>query len=833
MVACELSSIITPLSHRVAAPDYSIQSLATDSRRVADPQGVLFFAIRTRRNDGARYVLSLYQRGARCFVVDNGVDRTLRTSIDRLSGANVWYVSDVVAALQCLAASHRSQFCMPVIAITGSHGKTIVKDWLRRLLSPDRNPVASPRSYNSQIGVPLSVWQMEQQHRIAIFEAGISMPGEMCKLCEVIRPSIGILTNIADSHGENFVSLEQKIDEKLQLFTSCRYLIYCSDDQRIATAIAQNEVLKSVQQVSWGSHPTDALCLQQRQVDRQHTTLSLCWRQQDFFELSIPFTDRASVENAMHCITLLLLLGYGFDEVRQRCTGLSSVAMRLQLDEAVNGCLLINDAYTLDLDSLAIALDFMQQESLQRHRTLILSDFEQAGYSVEECMHRVVSLLRWSGVDRFIGIGETMMHYQSLFEPFCGVCYASTDAFLQGVNLSSFLNQTILLKGLRSFRFERIAKMLRQRSHETSLQVDLNALVHNLNYYRSLIRPSTKLMAMVKASAYGTGQAEVASVLQYHHVDCFTVAYIDEGVELRRCGITVPIMVMNPEEGGFEEMVRFRLEPDVYSFRILDAFSQVAKCSVSGEERLPVHVEVDTGMHRLGFDESDIPCVAQWFLQPDCPLRVASLFSHLACSEDALMDDFTRGQINKFVRCCDHMKSLLHDDAICCHILNSSGITRFPEAQMDMVRLGIGLYGISPEPAVQAHLLPVSRLVSRISQLKTIPVGESVGYNRRWVAQRESQIAILSIGYADGLSRHLGYGNGRVVVNGVLAPIVGSICMDMCFVDVTDIKCCEGDEVVLFGDATLLQQMASAAGTISYEILTSVSPRVKRVYFQE
>lgn len=833
MFARDLSSIVLPRSQRMVSPDIPVLHLATDSRQVADTQGVLFFAIRTRRNDGARFVPSLYRLGVRCFVVDDGTSTELRGEIDALPEANVWYVEDVVAALQRMAAYHRSQFDIPVVAITGSHGKTVVKDWLRRMLELDRKTVATPRSYNSQIGVPLSVWQMEPQHQVAVFEAGISMPGEMERLREVIHPTMGIITNIADSHDENFESRKQKLEEKLQLFTGCRQLIYCTDEDDIRSAVTSLPTLRAVTPVSWGSHPTDDLCLLQRQVDRQRTILSLCWRQQEFFEVTIPFVDRASTENAMHCIVVLLLLGYAPAEVARRCADLPSVAMRLQLDEAVNGCLLINDSYSVDLNSLAIALDFMQQESLQQNRTLILSDFEQPGYSETECMQRVASLLRWSGVDRFVGIGPTLLRHQSLFAPYGGTCYASTDEFLQKVGTASFHDQTILLKGTRPFRFERIAKMLRQRSHETAMQVDLHAMVHNLNYYRSLIRPTTKLMAMVKASAYGAGKAEVASVLQYHHVDYLTVAYIDEGVELRRCGISVPIMVMNPEEGGFDEMIRNRLEPDIYSFRILEQFAQAARTYVSEGDRLPVHVEVDTGMHRLGFAEADLPQVAQRLLQPDCPLRLASMFSHLACSEDAEMDDFTRTQIECFNRCCASMKRLMHTDDICCHILNSSGITRFPEAQMDMVRLGIGLYGISPEPEVQAHLQPVSRLVTRISQLKSIPEGDSVGYNRRWVARRPSRIAILSIGYADGLSRHLGYGHGRVVVNGTQAPIVGSICMDMCFVDVTDVDCCEGDEVVLFGDATLLQQMASAAGTISYEILTSVSPRVKRVYFQE
>ena len=833
MFARDLSSIVAPVSQRVVSPDSLVTHLATDSRQVAETQGVLFFAIRTRRNDGARFVPSLYQLGVRCFVVDNGTSSELRGQIESLSEANVWYVEDVVTALQRLAAYHRALFDIPVVAITGSHGKTVVKDWLRRMLEPDRNPVATPRSYNSQIGVPLSVWQMGSQHRVAVFEAGISLPGEMDRLREVIHPTMGIITNIADSHDENFSSRQQKLDEKLRLFTGCRQLVYCSDDEDIRSAVTTSPSLSLVMRVSWGSHPSDDLCLLQRQVDRQQTTLSLCWRQQEFFEVTIPFVDRAATENVMHCVATMLLLGYAPAEVAHRCADLPSVATRLQLVEAVNGCLLINDSYSVDLNSLSIALDFMQQESLQQHRTLILSDFEQPGYSEPECMQRLVSLLRWSGVDRFVGIGPTMLRHQSLFAPYGGTCYASTDEFLQAVDVMSFRNQTVLLKGTRAFRFERIAKMLRQRSHETVMQVDLNAMVHNLNYYRSLIRPSTKLMAMVKASSYGAGKAEVASVLQYHHVDYLTVAYIDEGVELRRCGITVPIMVMNPEESGFDEMIRHHLEPDIYSFRVLELFAQAAQPYVTGDSRLPVHVEVDTGMHRLGFAESDLPGVAQWLLQPDCPLRLASMFSHLACSEDAQMDDFTHAQIECFHRCCATMKRLMHTDNLCCHILNSSGITRFPEAQMDMVRLGIGLYGVSPEPEVQAHLQPVSRLVTRISQLKLIPEGDSVGYNRRWVAQRPSQIAILSIGYADGLSRHLGYGHGRVVVNGVQAPIIGSICMDMCFVDVTGIDCHEGDEVTLFGDATLLQQMAADAGTISYEILTSVSPRVKRVYFQE
>ncbi|KWW24609.1 MAG: alanine racemase [bacterium F082] len=831
MVASELSSILDPQSFRVEVPDSPILHLATDSRRVADPQGVLFFAIPTRRNDGSRYIVPLYKKGVRNFVAGAALSGELRTQVDALPGANLWYVDDVIASLQRLAASHRAQFHVPVVGITGSNGKTVVKDWLLQLFAPGGHPVASPRSYNSQIGVPLSVWQMESHHDIAFFEAGISMPGEMSRLQAVIQPTVGILTNIAASHDENFVSRRQKLDEKLQLFIHSQALIYNSDDAAVRDAVAA-VLPASVQRLAWGSRPSDALCLLHRQVSRSQTTLSLCWRRRHRFELTIPFVDRASTENVMHCATLMLHMGVQPAEVARRCAGLKAVATRLRLDEGVNGCLLLNDSYSLDLDSLAVALDFMQQESQHKHRTLILSDFVQPDHTVEQTLDRVVSLLRWSGVDRFIGIGDTMLCNQALFVPFGGECYATVDEFLRQCAPDTFRDQTVLLKGGPGYGFERIVRTLRQRSHETVMQVDLSAMVHNLNYYRSLIRPTTKLMAMVKASSYGAGKVEVAGILQYHRVDYLTVAYIDEGIELRRNGITLPVMVMNPEEDGFDDMIRHRLEPDIYSFRIFDAFARAARPHAAGGP-LPVHIEVDTGMHRLGFDESDLPLLARRLSEPGCPMRVVSLFSHLACSEDPAMDRFTRGQISRFTHCCDRFKADLRRDDLCCHILNSSGITRFPEAQLDMVRLGIGLYGVSPEPAVQACLQPVSRLVTHISQIKVIPAGDSVGYGRRWVAPCDSRIAILSIGYADGLSRHLGNGHGRVVVGGLQAPIIGSVCMDMCFVDVTGIDCREGDEVTLFGDTALLQQMADAAGTIAYEILTSVSPRVKRVYYQE
>jgi alanine racemase len=551
------------------------------------------------------------------------------------------------------------------------------------------------------------------------------------------------------------------------------------------------------------------------------------------FDIEIPFVDRASVENAMHCITLLIYLGYSCEAIASRCRSLMPVAMRLEMGEGINNCLLINDSYSLDINSLSIALDFVQHERQHFNKTLIISDILQSGLPEERLYSQVALLIAQRGINKLIGIGDAIIRNRDLFSGIKTSFYRSTEEFLLKHSLSDFQNETILLKGARVFCFEKVAKVLQRKRHETIMEVNLDALIHNVNYYRSRIEPSTKLMAMVKASSYGAGKVEVANTLQFNHVDYLTVAYCDEGVELRRNGITLPIMVMNPEEESFDNIIRYNLEPDIYSFRILQLFSDAANIYADSHEPVAIHIELDTGMHRLGFASGDIPRLAELLSSSDSPLVVRSIFSHLACSEDAAMDDFTRLQISRFQSDSSRLKSLLGRGDILCHILNSSGITRFPEAQMDMVRLGIGLYGISPEPDVQRKLMPVSTLKTRISQVKDIPLGDSVGYNRRWIAQRDSRIAIIPIGYADGFSRSLGYGKGSVEINGLQAPVIGSVCMDMCFVDVTDVPCSEGDEVVLFGSATQLCRMAQSAGTIPYEILTSVSPRVKRVYVSE
>lgn len=820
MKANEISAIVKATDTRLATPDVDIIHLLTDSRRLVDPQGTLFFAIPTKRNSGCRYIAELYQAGVRSFVVPAGcnVDYT---------DVNLWQVADVVEALQRLAAHHRSLFHIPVVGVTGSNGKTIVKDWLVQLLSADRHVVASPKSYNSQIGVPLSVWQMESEHEFAVFEAGISESGEMTALRNVIDPTIGIFTNIGQAHDENFLTRGQKIAEKLQLFTQCDTLIYCADHKDIHSMVADIESFHHLHRFVWGSTADCDLQLLATTPAANHTTLTCIFHhdgQSTQFDVVIPFVDRASQENVMHCVALMLHLGYDPAVIAERCARLMPVEMRLELNEGIDNCLLINDSYSLDLNSLTIALDYLGHQQQHHRRTLIMSDILQAGISDSELYAQVAQLLRQRGVSRFVGIGPALMRQQEQFDGIESLFFSDTDDFLTHADTSMFRNETILLKGARVFGFERVAKLLQRKTHETVMEVNLDALVHNLNHFRSRLQPGTRLMAMVKASSYGAGTVEVASALQFNHVDYLTVAYVDEGVELRRNGITLPIMVMNPEEAGFDDIIRHRLEPDIYSFRIMERFAE--RLRVTQTEPYPIHIEFDTGMHRLGFSGNDVEQLERRLAELSEVLEVRSVFSHLACSEDPAMDDFTRSQIERLRQWSRQLPGIKH-------ILNSSGISRFPDAQMDMVRLGIGLYGVAPEPEVQADLRQVSRLVSRISQIKEIPTGDTVGYNRRWQATRPSRIAILTIGYADGLHRGLGNGHGRVLVNGREAPIIGSICMDMCFVDVTDVPCVEGDRAIIFGEGDLLQRNAAAAGTIPYELLTAVAPRVKRVYYHE
>lgn len=817
MKTSEISEIIKPCCAHVALPDEEVKHLLTDSRRLAEPHGTVFFAIATKRNSGAKYIDDLYNHGVRSFVVP-------KDCTTEYTDANIWRVEDTVCALQMIAANHRAHYNVPVVGITGSNGKTIVKDWLVQLLSQDGHVSSSPKSYNSQIGVPLSVWQMSKADKIAVFEAGISEVGEMANLQKVISPSIGIFTNIGYAHDENFLTRDQKIAEKLQLFTQCDALIYCIDHKDIHSAVNRFESFHNMKLFTWGYGDESDVHLLRVEVRADKSIMEFEYGTERF-SVMIPFVDRASQENAMHCVSLMLYLGYSAHTIEERCLKLMPVEMRLEMNEATGNSLLINDSYSLDLNSLVIALDYVANINQHHNKVLIISDFMQTGLPDKELYSQVADIVKQRGVTMLIGIGKSIARCKNSFDDIEATFFTSTQDFIDNYRMEQLQNSTILLKGARVFEFERIAKLLQKKNHETVMEVNIGALIHNLDYYRSKLRPTTKLMAMVKASSYGAGRVEVATALQFSGVDYLTVAYADEGVDLRRGGITLPIMVMNPEEASFDDIIHYRLEPDIYSFRIMDLFAERLRLLSCGSP-YPVHLEFDTGMHRLGFNGSDVDTLIEKLDAYSDVVRVQSVFTHLACADDPSMDDFTKCQIASFKEWSANLPGMKH-------ILNSSGITRFTEAQMDMVRLGIGLYGISPEPNVQNELRQVSRLVTRISQVKDIPMGDTVGYNCRWQANRPSRIAIITIGYADGLHRRLGYGRGRVLINGIEAPIIGSVCMDMCFIDVTNVDCREGDRVVIFGDGDLLQRNAKAAGTIPYELLTAVSPRVKRTYFHE
>jgi alanine racemase len=803
----------------------AISFLITDSRKVVDPEHSLFFAIKGERHDGHKYIADLYAQGVRNFVISD------EYVAEQVPQANFILVMSPLLAMQQLAAWHRRKFSIPVIGVTGSNGKTIVKEWLYQLLREDYSIVRSPKSYNSQIGVPLSIWQMEDNHTLGIFEAGISQPDEMLKLGEMIRPTIGILTNIGTAHDENFTDLNAKIVEKLKLFVHAHQLVYCKDYTAVHELITTSGILSSHCNTFTWSRKSKADLQIGRIAKHEHDTEIQGIYKNQFIGIKIPFTDEASIENAIHCWALMLFLEIPFDQISKRIELLSPVAMRLEMKEGINNCSVINDSYNSDFGSLTIALDFMLQQKQHERRTIILSDILQSGKSEEVLYQQVADLLAQKKINRLIGIGEAISRQSNIFKIEKSF-YNSTDEFLRDLNYASFNDETILIKGARSFGFERISKSLQQKAHETVLEINLNAVVHNLNLYRSRLRPETKLMVMVKAFSYGSGSFEIANILQFHRADYLAVAYADEGVELRKSGITLPIMVMNPEDQSFEAMINYQLEPDIYSFRILNHFTEALKRR--GEEnitRFPVHIELDTGMHRLGFDESDINEMIIR-IKNNKYIKIATVFSHLVASDELEHDQFTRDQIARFNKISMTLQSHFNYPIIR-HILNSSGILRFPEAQFEMVRLGIGLHGIAATANEQRQLQMVATLKTTISQLRTVVAGDTIGYSRRGVAQRDMLIATVGIGYADGLSRRLGNGVGKMLVNGQLAPIVGSICMDMTMLDVTGMDVREGMEVIVFGQENSILEIAQQLGTIPYEVLTGISERVKRVYYHE
>ncbi len=815
-----LKDIALAVSGKLAGnPTATVSHLLIDSRGAVSPNDSIFFAIQGTHHDGHQFVEELYLKGVRNFVVVEKALPDIKTLVD----ANFIYVDSTLDALQSLAAFHRRRYSYPVIGITGSNGKTVVKEWASQLMHGEKKVVRSPRSYNSQVGVPLSVWLMSPENDVAIFEAGISRPSEMHRLEHILSPDIGIITNIGAAHQENFNSVLQKLQEKLQLFEHSKIIIYQLDDKLINEEIHKIP-LKSKQLFTWGTSNDASLVILSKKVDLE-TTLTLRYAQQEF-TVQIPFTDDASIENAMQSISLLLVLGFTTEFIEERVKKLIPVAMRLEQKEGINGCTIINDSYNSDISSLTIALNLLNNQKFDK-RTLILSDIFQSGKSNQELYSEVAKLVKEKQVTKIIGIGPAISANEHLFSDVQKRFYASTDDFLHSYHKEDFTNEAILLKGSRSFQFERISRHLERQIHQTVMEINLNALVNNLNYFRSLVKPTTKFIAMVKAFSYGSGFYEIASMLQYHRVDYLAVAFADEGVELREAGISMPIIVLNAEPTSFDLMISCNLEPEIYSTTALTRFRDSAVRA--GVTDYPIHLKLDTGMHRLGFIEGDIDYLTK-FLRDDERLRVSSIFSHLAASDEAIHDNFTNQQITLFSRLSSRIMGLLpyHINR---HILNSAGIERFPSAEFDMVRLGIGLYGVSATN--QSRLEVVSTLHSTIVQIKDIPAFDSVGYGRKGMVETPKRIATIPIGYADGLNRRLSNGVGKLMVAGKLAPIIGNICMDTCMIDITGISAKEGDEVIIFGENPTILDIASWIGTIPYEILTGISRRVKRIYIQE
>lgn len=801
--------------------DIFIDHISIDSRSLQNGSQTLFFALSGVNNDAHLYIPELIEKGVQNFVVQYIPE-------NYAGKANFLVVKDTKKALQEFAGYYRDLFHFPIIGLTGSNGKTIVKEWLNFLLSPDYNIIRSPKSYNSQVGVPLSVIAINEKHNLGIFEAGISTVNEMAKLEKIIKPNIGVLTNIGSAHDEGFENLEQKINEKLLLFKHSTMIIYQRNKlvdecfEKLKTEFPLNgRVL-----FSWSFTDNTADVFIEKKSSKSEATSIQYRYKNETFDLEIPFSDAASVENSISCLLVLLYFKYDAATIQNRVSLLYPVEMRLEVKNGIHNCSIIDDSYSSDFQSLKIALDFLESQNKNVSKTVILSDIFQSGFSNEELYSKVAQLISDNKINRVIGIGPTISSYASKFSN-C-TTFQNTAEFIDAIESLKFANETILIKGARSFQFEEIVSLLEEKTHETVLEINLDAISHNFNFFKSKLKPNVKLMVMVKAFGYGNGGLEIAKLLEHHKVDYLGVAFADEGISLKNGGIKLPIMVLNPESTSFPSIIQYQLEPEIYSVKGLKAFLKIAE-----EKKLknyPIHIKLDTGMHRLGFEDNTIEELIAT-LRGNSTVHVQSILSHLATSDEPKHFDFVRKQVSLFEKLSSKLISELKINPIR-HILNTSGISNFPDALYNMVRLGIGLYGVSNDSAEQKYLENVGTLKSIISQVRTIPAGDSVGYGRRFMAEKETKIATIPIGYADGISRLWGNQVGYVLIKNQKAYIVGSVCMDMLMVDVSEIDCKEGDSVIIFGESPTVIEMAVALKTIPYEIMTSISQRVKRVFFR-
>ena len=813
-----LSTIVDGNVLQLNQPDVIIKQLLIDSRKLMAPIGAVFFAIDGVHHDGHVYIKELYNRGVRIFIVEKS-----DFDLTELSESTVILVSSAILALQKCAAYKRSIFNIPVIGITGSNAKTIVKEWLSQVFQADYSIVKSPRSYNSQVGVPLSVWQMNERHELGIFEAGISQENEMIFLQKVIRPTVGVFTNIGSAHDSGFENKQQKIREKLLLFIESQVLIYCKDHTIINDEITN----QNLPVFTWSLHTDADIRYEILLKDSFQTSVSVTGKNISG-EFTIPFTDDASIENALHVSTTLFYFGNSTQEVSRKITALHPIEMRLELKEAINGCYLIDDSYNNDFAGLMIALDFLKHSLQRAHKSIIISDVLESGLDNEDLYKQLASVLESIKPYNVIAVGESIKELKKYYSGKCSF-YDTTNDFLANIRNIKFDNEVILVKGARVFQFEKIVERLQYKIHETVLEINLDSIVHNLNVYRSRLKSGTKIMAMVKAFAYGSSSFEVAQLLQYHGVDYLAVAYADEGARLRENGITLPIMVMNPSLNSFDTMLRYDLEPEIYEFGLLQ---QIIDYAEDKKRLINIHVKLDTGMRRLGFEGSDIEEVSRIINSNKLYVKILSVFTHLAGSDEDQHDNFTIQQLKSF----DSMTDKLQNEVMypfIKHAANSSAIMRFPESHYDMVRLGIGLYGVESAGLYQNELKSISIFKTHISQIKEIKAGETVGYSRKGKVREDSRIATIAVGYADGYDRRFSNGVGEVLVNGVRCPIIGNVCMDMCMINVTHTKADEGDEVILFSDNLTVSELASKIGTISYEILTGIGERVKRVFYSE
>jgi Alr-MurF fusion protein len=807
------------------------QYLLNDSRQLSSPQRSIFFAIKGLHHDGHQFLDDLYRKGVREFVVErDALNPALLRELGRMNESKIWQVEDSILAMQEVAKLHREQYDFPVIAVTGSNGKTVVKEWLSQLLSNRFKIVKSPKSYNSQIGVPLSVWQMNETHNLGIFEVGVSQPNEMANLEKVVQPETGIFTNIGNAHNEFFDNNLQKIREKMLLFQHAKRLIYCADYVDIDEVVQHDFILQNpdCEVISW-SRMADAKIKAIWETEFQNTKVTLDFpNQTETFD--IPFTDEASIENAIHCIVTLWSLEYNAVEIQARLQILRPVSMRLELKQGIRNNYLIDDTYNNDFAGLTIALNFLAQQKQRTRKVLILSDLLETGIPERELYGQIAHFVKQRNLYQFIGIGEVISRNRNLFKHKDNNIqfFRNTVDFLDSQTLKDLQESVILVKGARRFGFESIVNRLVQKTHGTVLEINLDAVTHNLNYFRDKVGQQTKIMVMVKAFAYGSGSTEVANLLQFHGVDYLAVAYTDEGVSLRQNGIYLPIMVMNPTENDFEQLITYSLEPEIYSPKILKQFSEyIDNHNISSK----IHLKLDTGMHRLGFEKEQLSALIET-IQSNPNLWISTIFSHLAAADEDKFDEFTLHQVSEFT---DMAKQI--SDAIgytpSRHLANSAGIARFPEARLDMVRLGVGLYGLAAKSEDQENLMAVGTLKTVISQIKYVKSSETVGYGRRGELTKDTKTATIAIGYADGYDRRFSRGVGEVLIHGHRCKVVGNVCMDMTMVDITDVPHVEeGDEVIIFGNGLTMIELAHKIGTIAYEILTSVSERVKRVFYQ-